>query len=59
LTSLTEQNSADLSKLEKHSAIYISKPEWPVSFENNIFSDNVGVFGGAISINNPVFKNLT
>ena len=59
LTSLTEQDSAALSKLEKHSAIYISKPEWPLRFENNIFSGNVGTFGGAISINNPIFKNQT
>lgn len=48
-----------LSKLEKHSAIYIGRPEWPMRFEQNTFSGNVGFFGGAISINSPVFKNIT
>lgn len=48
-----------LSKLEKHSAIYIGRPEWPMRFEDNTFKGNVGFFGGAVSINSPVFRNIT
>ena len=55
LKSTAEQDSSFLSKLEKHSAIHISQPKWPVAFIDNNFVGNVGVFGGAISINNPVF----
>lgn len=45
--------------MEKHSAIYIEAPQWPVYFTENVFAGNVGVFGGAISINTPTFKNST
>jgi len=57
LTSLTEQDAKLLSKLEKHSAVYIGSPKWPVYISRNTFAGNVGVFGGAISIDSPTFKN--
>lgn len=53
LASIFEQDSKELSKLEKHSAIYIGKPQWPISMISNSFKGNVGMFGGAISINEP------
>lgn len=59
LKSTLEQDSGLLSKLEKHSAIYIAKPKWPVIFTENTFDGNVGIFGGAVSINSPVFRNTT
>ena len=33
------------------SAIYINKPQYPMVFTANTFTGNVGLFGGAISIN--------
>jgi len=59
LNSFVEQDASLLSKLEKHSAIYIESPKWPIYFAENNFIGNVGLFGGAISINTPTFKNAT
>jgi len=42
-----------MSYLETYSTIYIEENVKPVVFDNNIFRSNMGVSGGAISINNP------
>ena len=53
--SLTEQPSAELGQLEKHSPIYIAHHRNPVVFESNTFEWNLGIFGGAITIDTPNF----
>jgi len=55
LNSLREQPSHELSQLEKHSPIYISGHENPIVFVNNQFEYNVGLFGGAVSLDTPNF----
>ena len=57
LTSLNEQPVEELSQLEKHSPIFISYHENPVVFDNNVFEQNVGLFGGAISFDTPNYAN--
>lgn len=42
--------------MERQSTVYISKPELPVIFENNTFSDNIGIFGGAIFVDSPNYQ---
>lgn len=39
--------------MERMSLIYISKPEKPVIFYKNSFTDNLGIFGGAIMVDSP------
>ena len=39
-------------------AIYISRPTKPVVFIGNKFTENIGLFGGAVSINSPNFAFL-
>ena len=39
-------------------AVYISRPTKPVKFLNNTFKENIGLFGGAISINSPNFAEI-
>lgn len=65
------RQSEDVEELydlfERISVIYISRPRNSVLFDSNIFSRNIGMFGGAITINSPdlsssnfpaiVFKN--
>ena len=47
------------NQFERHSgAIYISRPTKPVIFISNIFKENIGIFGGAISINSPNFAAI-
>ena len=44
---------------ERHSgAVYISRPTKPVIFINNTFEENIGIFGGAVSINSPNFAAI-
>lgn len=38
---------------ERLSLIYISRPHKPVIITGNIFQNNIGTFGGSISINSP------
>lgn len=47
------------NRFERHSgAIYISRPTKPVLLIGNSFKENIGLFGGAISINSPNFQAL-
>jgi hypothetical protein len=39
--------------MERQSPIYIAKPEQPVIMRNNTFSENIGIFGGAIQVDSP------
>lgn len=39
-------------------AIYISRPIKPVVFIGNTFEENIGLFGGAVSVNSPNFAFL-
>jgi len=55
LNSLREQPSHELSQLEKHSPIYISLNRQPVIIELCTFENNVGLFGGSVSIDTPNF----
>ena len=50
-----DQPSEDLSKLEKHSTIYIAFHESPLIMSSNTFDSNVGLFGGAVTIESPNF----
>ena len=38
--------------------IYISRPRYPVLFVDITFSENMGLFGGAITINSPDFSKV-
>ena len=40
------------------SAVYISRNTKPVIFNGNTFEDNIGLFGGAISINSPNWSEV-
>ncbi|CDW73143.1 UNKNOWN [Stylonychia lemnae] len=42
---------------ERLSVIYISRNQGNIIFHNNKFTDNIGMYGGAITINSPNFKN--
>ena len=55
LTSLSEQPSYELSQLEKYSPIYVSYHENPFVIINNVFEQNVGLFGGAVTFDSPNF----
>ena len=44
---------------ERHAgAVYISRPTKPVILTRNTFKENIGLFGGAVSINSPNFAAL-
>ncbi|TNV74720.1 hypothetical protein FGO68_gene12535 [Halteria grandinella] len=43
-------------EFERLSVIYISRNKAPMIFTNNVFSGNIGTFGGAVSINSPNFQ---
>ena len=53
LSSFKDHPDQLLVQMERQSAIYIAKPEKPVIFRNNTFSDNLGIFGGAIFVDSP------
>lgn len=55
LASQFGQESETLSQLETYSPIYISKNEGPMIFKDNVFKNNIGIKGGAISIDTPNF----
>lgn len=40
-------------KFERLGLIYISRNYGPMIFKDNTFTDNIGTFGGAITINSP------
>ena len=44
---------------ERLSTIYISRNKGAIIIKNNLFSKNIGTFGGAISINSPDFVHST
>jgi hypothetical protein len=51
---LSSRNLDELYDLfERHTTIYISRNTKPVIFKNNVLEENIGLFGGAISINSP------
>ena len=43
---------------ERHSAVYISRNTMPVIFKDNTFEENIGLFGGAVSINSPNWSEV-
>lgn len=57
LTSVNEQPSHELSQLEKYSPVYISLNRQPALIEDNEFESNMGIFGGAVAIDNPNFTD--
>lgn len=44
-----------MTQFERHSPIYIAYQRNPVVFIDNEFENNIGLFGGAISIDTPNF----
>lgn len=54
-SSLIEQPSHILNQLERHSPIYVAYQRNPVLIIDNNFSENTGLFGGAIAIESPNF----
>ena len=55
LTSVKEHPDELLSQLEKISPIVITNNLDPVIFRETIFSNNTGIFGGVICVDNPDF----
>ena len=55
LSSLTEYPSYEMSQLETYSAVYIAAHENPIVLQDNEFTENVGVLGGALTIDRPNF----
>ena len=53
LSSFEEQKSELITQIENYSPIYISKNEGPMFFIENEFTENIGIKGGAISIDTP------
>ena len=53
LNSFTEHPAETMTQLETYSPIYISRNEGPMIFSDNVFEDNIGLRGGAISIDRP------
>ena len=43
----------DFDTFERLSVVYISRPKAPVIFTNNFLRDNLGTYGGALTINSP------
>ena len=55
LTSVNEHPDAMMSQLEKYSPIFIGNSIEPVIIRKSNFTQNIGLFGGAISVDNPDF----
>ena len=56
LNPLTAQPAEQFSYLETYSTLFIDSNAGPVVFMNNTFQENMGILGGAITINNPDFS---
>lgn len=44
-------------KFERLGLIYISRPTQPIIVTDSLFQNNMGTFGGAITVNSPVWIN--
>ena len=56
LTSVNEHPDALMSQLEKFSPIFIGNSLEPVIIRKSNFTQNIGLFGGAICVDNPDFQ---
>ena len=45
------------SAFEKVTPFYISRPTQPIVFTANYFKDNIGTYGGSVTIHEPQFKH--
>ena len=55
LFSDTLLSEEDFDTFERLAVVYISRPRAPVIFTNNFLRDNLGTYGGALTINSPDF----